>query len=714
MTSFRLRQLLFAVSAVALVTGAGGVRAEDAPDNLPEHADPAEVTEGAGSADSADAAEPADAVEADRLAGEEALRKGTATAVPVHDLTAAGDEAAEEKDEKDEKEDDASTAADDGKTSAQAEASDAAEKPKKQAAKGEKTTKADESDKAAKNDDQEFHVVVKGLQGAVLENVEAHLTSVPKDITVRGRYRTRVRQAIREGLRALGYYHAQIKLTWEPNAKGKRGNTLLAEVTPGEPMRLKEVNVSVTGEGGDDRLFKRLLRRAPKPGHRVDHGQYDTFKQQLQAVALPKGYFDAEFRQSRLAVSPDLNQGFWDIEYDTGIRYRYGEVDFQGSQIEEAYLRNLMPFQTGEHYDAESVAEMNRRLSETGWFSSVMVAPDWDKAQALRAAGEENVLPITGVVAPATKNSVEAGVGYATDVGPRLQTTWTRPWVNEKGHSLKGTLNLSAYEQILDGVYKIPEVENPLTEYWQIQSGLKRTDLNDTESNAVTLMVSRYWELESGWQRSLGMKWSYDDFTQGEETHKTMLLYPGVTLSRTRTKGGLMPRWGDSLRFTLDVSNTFWGSDVDFIAFNAQGALIRTLARKHRFVMRGNFGWIETDDFDRVPPDLRFFAGGDRSIRGYDYKSISPEDENGDLTGASRLLTASLEYQFNVTGKWWGAVFFDAGEAVNDFKMDLKKGAGLGIRWESPVGPVKLDLARPVGDPDHKGIAFYIGLGPEF
>ena len=112
-----------------------------------------------------------------------------------------------------------------------------------------------------------------------------------------------------------------------------------------------------------------------------------------------------------------------------------------------------------------------------------------------------------------------------------------------------------------------------------------------------------------------------------------------------------------------------------------------------------------------MPPDLRFFAGGDRSVRGYKYESISPEDENGDLTGAEKLITASVEYQYRVTGDWWGAVFFDIGQAVHDFDdQDLKKGVGLGVRWNSPLGPIKLDIATPVGDPSESGVQFYIGV----
>ncbi len=153
---------------------------------------------------------------------------------------------------------------------------------------------------------------------------------------------------------------------------------------------------------------------------------------------------------------------------------------------------------------------------------------------------------------------------------------------------------------------------------------------------------------------------------------------------------------------------------MDFAVLQAQNAWIRTLAQRHRFVVRGTLGWIETSDFDKVPPDLRFFAGGDRSIRGYKYKSISPKDSDGKLLGASKLATGSLEYQYNVTGKWWGAVFVDSGEAVNSIDAnDFKTGAGVGVRWQSPVGPIKFDIAAPIGDKEEHGVQFYIGLGPE-
>lgn len=257
---------------------------------------------------------------------------------------------------------------------------------------------------------------------------------------------------------------------------------------------------------------------------------------------------------------------------------------------------------------------------------------------------------------------------------------WDKPWINSRGHSLTSNMSISKPEQSIGANYKIPLKVNPLEQYYSIQGGYKRTDLNDTRSDTTTLNVSRNWDMSTGWQYSINTRWSLSHFTQGDVTNTTMLLYPGANASRVRQRGGMMPYWGDSQRYSVDYSNKIWGSDVEFLALQAQQVWIRTPWEGHRFVVRGTFGWIETNQFEKVPPELRFFAGGDRSIRGYKYQSISPEDSKGKLTGASRMLTGSVEYQYNVTGNWWGAVFVDSGEAVNDFtKSDFKTGAGAGF-----------------------------------
>nr|WP_202629825.1 autotransporter assembly complex protein TamA [Cronobacter dublinensis] len=550
---------------------------------------------------------------------------------------------------------------------------------------------------------------VEGLSGALQKNVRAQLSTIQVDeVTPDRRFRARVDDAIRNGLKALGYYEPTIDFELREPPAGGRRQVLLARVNPGEPVRIGATNVILRGGARDDKEYLALLKKRPAVGTVLNHNDYDSFKKGLTSVALRRGYFDSEYKKSQLGVSVERRQAFWDIDYDSGTRYRFGDVTFAGSQIREEYLQNLVPFKKGDYYQSSDVAELSRRLSATGWFNSVVVAPEFEKSR------QTKVLPLRGVVSPRIKNTVEVGAGYSTDVGPRLKANWRKPWINSYGHSLTTSTSISAPEQQLDFSYKMPLLKNPLEQYYLVQGGFKRTDLNDTEADSTTLAVSRYWDLSSGWQRAINLRWSLDHFTQANVTHTTMLLYPGVMLSRTRSRGGLMPTWGDSQRYSIDYSDTAWGSDVDFVVLQAQNAWIRTLYDKHRFVARGNLGWIETNDFERVPPDLRFFAGGDRSIRGYKYKSISPENDKGKLTGASKLATGSLEYQYNVTGKWWGAVFVDSGEAVNDIKQsNFKTGAGVGVRWQSPVGPIKLDFAVPVGDKEEHGLQFYIGLGPE-
>lgn len=549
---------------------------------------------------------------------------------------------------------------------------------------------------------------LEGLSGELQKNVRAQLSTIGSDeVTPDRRFEARVDDAIRKGLRALGYYEPDITFDLQPPPSQGR-QVLIAKVTPGEPVKIGGTAVILRGGARTDKDYLALLKKRPAIGTVLNHEDYENFKKSLTTEALRKGYFDSDFKKSQLGVSLARHEAFWDIDYDSGPRYRFGKVTFKGSQIRDEYLQSLVPFHDGDNYTSADLAELNRRLSATGWFNSVVVAPMFDQSR------QTKVLPLEGVVSPRTENTLETGLGYSTDVGPRVKAAWKKPWVNSYGHSLTTSTSLSAPEQTLDFSYKIPLLKNPIEQYYLVQGGFKRTDLNDTRADSTTVALSRYWELSSGWQRAINLRWSMDHFTQASVTKTTMLLYPGVSVSRTRSRGGLMPDWGDSQRYSIDVSNTTWGSDVDFAVLQAQNAWIRTLAQRHRFVVRGTLGWIETSDFDKVPPDLRFFAGGDRSIRGYKYKSISPKDSDGKLLGASKLATGSLEYQYNVTGKWWGAVFVDSGEAVNSIDAnDFKTGAGVGVRWQSPVGPIKFDIAAPIGDKEEHGVQFYIGLGPE-
>ena len=549
---------------------------------------------------------------------------------------------------------------------------------------------------------------IKGLEGDLDANAKAWVEPLDKSgYTDSPAARMNVEKAVRLSLRALGYYQPAVSMT----VKNKR--TLEVTVVPGEPVLISNVDVHVTGPGADERYFRLLQKyKLPKTGSVLNHADYESFKNNLSNISMQLGYFDAEFVKSELGVSIPLSKAVWSIDYETGERWRFGDVTFSGSQIDEDILRNMIPFKTGDYYNADTLGDFNQKLASTGWFKSAVVAPDF---QSARDAGSTE-LPMTCEMTPRAANVFEVGLGYATDTGPHAKFGWKKPWINSRGHSLSSSTEISSDEQVFDASYRIPVVDNPAEEYWLAQGAFKHESVNDTDSDNVTAAISRNWEFATGWQRSIGAHIMYDSFTQGGVSNDTMLVYPGISFSRTRSRGGMMPFWGDTQRYSIDTGTHYLGSDVDFIILQAQGTIIRTPWRGHRFVARANAGKIKTSSFDQVPPDLRFFAGGDRSVRGYKYKSISPKDSEGRLTGASAMATASVEYQYNITGKWWTAVFFDIGDAGNSFaNFTWKKGAGAGIRWNSPVGPVKLDIAKPIrpSADDDDGLQFYIGLGAE-
>lgn len=549
-----------------------------------------------------------------------------------------------------------------------------------------------------------MHLTVKGLPEALQKNVDARLSLLdPNRIDDTPYFKQSLEDEIKKGLRALGYYAPTFEYQISDDAK-----LITVIVNQGEPILIEKTNINITGEGANDRDYISLLNNdLPAKGTILNHGYYDGFIKQLQRIALRKGYFDSDLSKHQLAVADKLHQAYWNIDFDTGQRYHFGKVSFNDTAIRKSYLKNIIPFKHNESYSADQLSLFNRRLSSTNWFSAVTVIP------LLNQVDENKAIPLQVIAVPRKKNSVDVGIGYSSDNGVRGRLGWSKPWINDRGHSFHSELALSSPEQSISGAYKIPLYKSPLEDYYTIQGGYKKIDNKDTDSRSYSIGIIRNWDIFQGWQHAIGLNVMYDNFKQADDSFRTFLLYPSISLSRVRSEDNLFPLWADSQRYSLEAAAEDIGSDINFIRFQTQQVWIRSLMKQHRLVARGNFGIIQASSFERVPPNFRFFAGGDRSIRGYSYNSIAPKDKKGKLKGGTKLITGSLEYQYNLTGAWWGAVFVDTGEAIDKLDgTDFHTGAGIGIRWVSPIGPVKFDIATPI---EHSKTAahFYIGLGTE-
>lgn len=544
---------------------------------------------------------------------------------------------------------------------------------------------------------------VEGISAPqLLENVEIYLSQLADDeADGSARYQYLVQQAVDKALRAKGYYNTQYQFV-------RNGEILTLNVQLDQPVTLDEREVNIDGAAENDPDFINLIAKTiPAKGTVLNHGTYDGFKSDFERLAQVKGYFDGEWLYHRLEIYPKEHQADWRLGYRSGDRYRYGEIRFRDSQIREDYLVNMLRIKSGEPYLTYDLSKLSSDFSSSNWFSSVMVEPIVNEAQ--------KTVDLNVLLRPKKKNDVEIGIGYVTDIGPRLQLNWKKPWINSRGHSIESNTYISQPEQTFEFGYNIPLKSNPLNYYYQISGGIERENQNDTKSTAAHLGFQRFWNHETGWAFSLGLKARYDAFEQASDKFKTFLLYPTASMNRTRSDGKRFPVWGDSQKITVNWGSKLWASDVNFYSIKASSAWIRTYFSNHRFYWRAEVGYLKSDEFYRLPPALRYFAGGDRSIRGFGYKKISPKNHAGELVGGTYLATGTFEYQYRLVGDWWGAAFYDLGLASNRFsREDLYHGAGLGVRWASPIGAIKLDLAKPVKSPDNRtGIQFYIGLGSE-
>ncbi|MCR9944476.1 autotransporter assembly complex protein TamA [Vibrio owensii] len=545
-------------------------------------------------------------------------------------------------------------------------------------------------------------LTIKGIDGALEDNVNAYLSSIPEDdYSTSLRFQARLEQSITEALNALGYYHAKISYTITKDNDG-----LIVNVKPGEPVRIKEMDVVISGEAEKDEEFTNLINKSRlKEGRILNQGEYDALKSGIRNLALQRGYFNGDFKLSRLEIVPELNEANVRLHYDSGIRYHFGTVEILGSQIWEDRVDSLRPFKTGEPYLVSEVGEYNQNLSNTDWFSSVFVEPDLTKLDDGRD------LPIKVSLAPAAKNQLETGIGYSTDTGVRGTLKWKKPWVSARGHSFDTALSLSQPEQTITAGYKIP-LDDVLHEYYQLQFGLKHLDNRDTESLESNLAVERHWITDGGWHKTLYVRHLYENFSQGLQEDGVQFVLPGASFSRTRTRGGNMPMWGDKQSVTVEYGDPALLSETRVLRLLGRTSWIRGIGQNHRGLFRLEGGANITDEFEKLSPSLRFFAGGDNNIRGYGYESISPKDSSGALTGAKYMVTSTLEYQYRVTGNWWGAVFYDIGDAFNETPV-WKSGAGVGIRWASPVGPVSFDFAWGLDTEPDPEFRIHFSLGPE-
>ncbi|MEQ5834326.1 autotransporter assembly complex family protein [Marinobacter sp. NFXS9] len=551
----------------------------------------------------------------------------------------------------------------------------------------------------------QVEVRVEGDFPALQENASNYIGNVDgRSAEDLRRYVSHAESQVREALRALGYYDPSVQ--WQVEDSGETP-LLQLTVQPGEPVMIRNREVRVEGDAASDPDFGKGDLSAIAPGKVLNHGAYEAVRQRIRNRARKLGYFDGKFTERKLKVDPEARTADILIVFDSGPRYLFGDVTFEGDgTFEEPLLDGFVEIKPGDPYDADKIAELDNNLSNSGYFAGVIVDARHEEATDRR-------VPIHVRLNTRDPRSVAAGIGFSTDVGPRFRGTWTEHWINAMGHRRGAEAELSAPRQSVSAYYELP-LDPPMTDAIRFTTGYQNENIEDVKSERFTFGEQWRHQLDNEWMRVLSLRLERENYTIGQqEPNSSQLLLPGISFSKLVADSPMDPSRGYRLQLDVTGAHRQLLSDADIAHVLAVAKGLVTVGNGHRFLGRLQLGAVATNDFDDVPPSLRFFAGGDQSVRGYGYQTLSPKDSDGDTVGGRYLIVGSLEYQYPLSDQWRLATFVDRGNAIDSLNDPLATGVGAGIRWVSPVGPIRLDLAKGLDDNLGGSWRLHFSMGPE-
>ena len=591
-------------------------------------------------------------------------------------------------------------------------------------------------------------VEVQGLDEAMTENVRTNLSlqdAVGKTLSGRRMaYLVRVaEEETREALEPFGHYSPTIVIQRSDRGSPEGGSADAARpvdtgatpdperpvsvtitVQAGEPVKVRNETVAIEGDGGDDRyLAEEIEAFLPQPGSTFDHVQYEASKSRITRRLAERGYFDADFLAHRVEVTRAERAADIDLRWNSGDRYDMGAITFTQAPkqvVRPQLLDKLVYWNEGEYYHQGRLDRLRESLLKLDYFSSIDIEPRPDAAERVTESDGETSrrVPVTVTLAPAKRDIYTAGVSYGTDSGAGVRFGLERRYVNQRGHKALGQVDYAQNRKTATLQYRVPAFA--WLDGWytgSLQFADEQTDYIDTRR--LELVGSRSGQFNRQLNlvaslHALRERWAYDfDGEDGDDDAPRLYRYANYFFPALRAEytdvddrfaprrgigGNLLVRGGSGQTDESDANALFAQAHV-------RASWFKGLGPTDRLIVRGELGHTFTDALNDLPPSLRFYAGGDRSIRGYNWREVGPRilDDDGDVAfalGAKNVVTASVEYERYFAGPWGGAVFVDTGDAFDSGSPELHTGVGIGVRWKSPVGPIRIDIARGLKDPD--------------
>ncbi|RUO23831.1 outer membrane protein assembly factor [Aliidiomarina minuta] len=564
---------------------------------------------------------------------------------------------------------------------------------------------AEETDNGQNN---QLEVSISGVSGRDASNVRNRLsiyTYHGQQAPGAARLRFLHRRAEQEILRALapsGYYQASVERQLERTDSGWQARY---DITPGPVMQIRDVDIQITGEAREDDAFRNLINNLDiRSGQNLRHSNYENAKSRLRNLATERGYNEAAFAKSELRIDLEDYAADIVIHLESGPRFRFGQIRFSEAQLDEDVLQRFVPFHEGDYLTSDRLMELQFGMADSDYFSRVQIEPLWSEAD------DDKLVPVAVELEPNKRTYYRAGIGYGTDTGARLSFDQNRRWVNTRGHRFSTQFQLSESSSTVAANYIIPG-QQPQTDQYAIRTSWRDEDVGPTRTEIFTLGVSWQTQLERT-LRTMSLDWQDERDRFEGERRNTQFLIPSIQWNRVHTPDRLDVARGYRLNLGLRGATEQALSSTDFGQVTLSGKFVFSFAERFRFLTRGDFGTTAATDFDRIPTSLRFYAGGDTSIRGYGYRMVGPRNEEGEIVGGRHLAVGSAEVDYEFRPNWRVAAFIDSGNAFDNVNDAFRTGIGAGVRWQSPVGPIRIDLAHGLADVGDT-IRLHLTLGPD-
>ena len=571
-------------------------------------------------------------------------------------------------------------------------------------------------------DSLRIKVVLEGVHGEMKENVRALLTleqfNSDKGVKAALRSLTSLEGApetptltaeelpatvdlgvteIRKALAPFGHDHPKIESSIEP---GDEVWTVTYRIDPGPATVVANLYLSVTGSGKHEPSIVQAVAEFPlRQGDSFRDFDYEKGKAKILRAAQEAGYLEARWNQSVAQIRREQREADIVLALDTGPRFHFGPTHFSNEILRDDVLNRFLPYTPGEPFSQDKLLQLQSSLYDTDFFSSVQVIPQ-------REQMTEDRIPIAVDLKPQAPRQYTAGAGFATDTGPRASLGLKVRRVNNRGDHLRARYRWSEIKRSAEGSYIILG-EKPRTDFLEMSSGWSDEKLPDGEEETYIFGLSRTTGIWAGIMQTAYLNLSVESYVLGPDSGKTQLLTPGIRWTWLRSDSASYPRRGVRWTFETRGTDTALWSDAQFLQLQTTIKGVRAVAKKTRILARLEVGRTFLTTLSELPPSMRYFAGGDQSVRGYDYQQLSI----GNL-GGTHLLVGSLELEQQVAEKWSVAIFNDAGNAMQGWNTPLEQGAGLGGRWISPIGPLRLDVAWALTEPGSP-YRIHLTLGPD-